>query len=648
MGWLHRLFEPEESVGTAWHKAAERLAGDRRFPAAAVRFDDVRGALAVLFRGLGAGGGVELRPLSAEASGHRLGLSKRVATDAERIAGATFDGVVLGLPSEIDVFPERRRNADLYLWLVAFCACARPAPPLPSDPLRGDLARLAHIRAEVAHTLAVCPGLRGLYRTLAGALLDGRRTAALPPVEADVEKAVRAMLAAAAARVPDDPGSYFRHLSCDEAASGAPEAPLDYKPFLPVAAWPTFATRALGSAAKRAPDDEQPGSGSADGGDERKKAERRRGDQADRKDGLLLHRFEHILSWAEFLNINRTVDDDDEENARRIADDADKVSVVTNRKKAATRLRFDLDLAPEDVEIEALSGTSLYPEWDHRRGSYLRDHCRVLTSMADPSAAMGVRDPVSQRRIAAVRRRFEALRPKRTSLPNQIDGDEIDIEAAVRAAVDVRACGEGSDRIWRRSTTDERDLAVFLLVDTSRSTESACGRRTVIEIAREAVIALTEGVAACGDDIAVASFSSLRRDRVYVRIVKDFDEPVDDGVRARIAGLKPGFYTRIGPALRHATNGLSARPNRKRLLIVLTDGKPNDLDHYQGRYGIEDTRRAVMEARRKGLAVFGITVDAKARSYFPYIFGAGGYAIVSRPEKLAEALPVIWQHLVDA
>ena len=211
------------------------------------------------------------------------------------------------------------------------------------------------------------------------------------------------------------------------------------------------------------------------------------------------------------------------------------------------------------------------------------------------------------------------------------------VKHAVRAAVDVRACGEGSDRIWRRSTTDERDLAVFLLVDTSRSTESACGRRTVIEIAREAVIALTEGVAACGDDIAVASFSSLRRDRVYVRIVKDFDEPVDDGVRARIAGLKPGFYTRIGPALRHATNGLSARPNRKRLLIVLTDGKPNDLDHYQGRYGIEDTRRAVMEARRKGLAVFGITVDAKARSYFPYIFGAGGYAIVSRPEKLAEA-----------
>lgn len=228
-----------------------------------------------------------------------------------------------------------------------------------------------------------------------------------------------------------------------------------------------------------------------------------------------------------------------------------------------------------------------------------------------------------------------------------MDGEEIDLEAAVRSATDVRASGEGSDRIWRRRRDTERDLAVSVLIDTSRSTEGACGQRTVIEIAREALIALTEGIHACGDQIAVNSFSSLRRDRVFVRTVKDFDEPVTDAMRARIAGLKPGFYTRIGAAIRHTTQGLAKRPNRKKLLLVLTDGRPNDLDHYEGRYGIEDTRRAVLEARRMGLAVFGVTVDAKARSYFPYIFGANGFSIVGRPEALATALPVVWQHLVD-
>jgi nitric oxide reductase NorD protein len=150
----------------------------------------------------------------------------------------------------------------------------------------------------------------------------------------------------------------------------------------------------------------------------------------------------------------------------------------------------------------------------------------------------------------------------------------------------------------------------------------------VIDIAREALIALTEGVSACGDQVAVHSFSSLRRDRVFVRTVKSFDERVSDDVRARIAALKPGFYTRIGAAVRHCA-------------------KPNDVDHYEGRYGIEDTRRAVVEARRLGLAVFGVTVDAKARAYFPYVFGANGFAIVSRPEKLSAALPLVWQHLVD-
>lgn len=644
-GWRH-LFEPEETVGTLWHRATRKLAPETRFPDAAVHLEAVRGRLAVLFRGLGGGGGVELRALPAQQSMHRLGLFRRVAVESERVPAARFDGVILGLPEVIDVFPDPALNGDLYLWFAALTAFSAPAA-FDGDPLQADIAALRATHRAIGTTLDACPGLRGVYRRLALALLDQRPAAVGPDTERDVEAAVVAMLRTGAGEAMTDPAPRLL------AAITAPDfdlstllAPFEYKPFRPVVLWPVLSPPPR-SSNKPGSRDDDPGSGAAEAGEKRLKAERRTADQADRKDSLIVHRFEHILSWAEFLNINRAVDDDDEDNARKTADDADKISVVKNSKKAQTRLKFDLDLAPEDVDTEKLSGTSLYPEWDYKRGAYHADHARVLASPA-AEAPEGLKlDGPTRRRINAVRRRFEALRPGRATVPRQIDGDELDLEAAVRAAIDLKGRGEGSDRIWRRRRDTERDLAVCVLVDTSRSTEGACGSRTVLDIAREALIAFTEGVSACGDHVAVQSFSSLRRDRVFVRSVKDYDESVDARVHARIAGLKPGFYTRIGAAIRHSASGLAARPNRKKLLLILTDGRPNDLDHYEGRYGVEDTRRAVMEARRQGLAVFGVTIDAKARAYFPYIFGANGFAIVAKPDKLVLALPLVWQHLVD-
>ena len=172
--------------------------------------------------------------------------------------------------------------------------------------------------------------------------------------------------------------------------------------------------------------------------------------------------------------------------------------------------------------------------------------------------------------------------------------------------------------------------------------------RAVIDIEREALAALAWGLDACGDDFAVHAFSSLKRDRVYVQTAKRFGEPMSSMVEARIAALKPCHYTRLGAAIRHASAGLAREAGRRRLLLVITDGKPNDLDHYEGRHGIEDSRKAVEEARRLGHAVFGITVDRDGKSWFPRLFGQGGYAVIPHPEKLTQALPQIYRQLVGA
>ena len=119
-------------------------------------------------------------------------------------------------------------------------------------------------------------------------------------------------------------------------------------------------------------------------------------------------------------------------------------------------------------------------------------------------------------------------------------------------------------------------------------------------------------------------------------------------VESRIAALRPAFYTRLGAGIRHASATLAEQGRRRRLLLVITDGKPNDLDHYAGRHGIEDSAMAVREARRAGHSVFGITVDRDGKSWFPRIFGQGGHALIPHPDKLTEALPQIYRQLVGA
>jgi nitric oxide reductase NorD protein len=165
-------------------------------------------------------------------------------------------------------------------------------------------------------------------------------------------------------------------------------------------------------------------------------------------------------------------------------------------------------------------------------------------------------------------------------------------------------------------------------------------------VEKEALVALVGGLDACGDEHAAFTFTSRRRDAVWVRAVKEFDEPFGAPVSGRIGALKPGHYTRMGAALRHVTHRLVERPRAHRLLLLLTDGKPNDTDHYEGRYAVEDTRMAIREARRGGTKVFGITVDREARHYVPYLFGPGAYAIFPHISRLPSALPAIYRQIV--
>jgi len=638
-------WEPEETIGKLWHNLASRLDAPRVHHGAAVDLSEIGGRLAVFFRGLGGAPSVELRGVSPETSRHRLSWLRKLGAEHEIVPRASFDGEVLRLPQQLAVYPMREANAVLYVWLAAAAAHATAHRP-EDDPLRADLRAVMAARGMRRAVLAEFPGLAPLEEGLADGALRLRHTARLPATEAAMEALIRHYLG--------DPAPLAGRAAAFAAmidAGTLPDdlrAPRGYRPFQPVPHWPDL--REMTFSEKSEVESRDTDGPPEEGAEGTFRARRRKSDQAERRDSLILHKFEAILSWAEFLNLNRRVDDDDNDDAKKAAEDQDEIGLGQISKAPATRLKLHLDLAPEDVDREAISGVTTYPEWDCRVGKYLPDHVRVLDAWATEAAPedLPTHDPAAQRRIRAVRKQFEALRPGRVIVPAQPDGEELDLEAAVRAQVDLAACGESTTRVWRQSRRESRDLAVSILLDISRSTESAVEGRAVIDVEREALTALAWGLDACGDAFAINAFSSLKRDRVYLTRCKDFGDPMGGPVEARIASLRPGFYTRLGAAIRHVSADLARQGRQRRLLLVITDGKPNDLDHYEGRHGIEDTAVAVREARRAGHSVYGVTVDRQAKAWFARMFGRGAFTVVSHPDRLTQALPEIYRQLVGA
>ncbi len=635
-------WEPEETVGKLWHRFASRIDAPPVFEDARIVLEDVAPRLGVFFRGLGGSQSVEIKGVADEASAHRLSWKRRLGAAGECVARASFDGGALRLPLSLAALPSPEANGALYLWLTATAAHAG-AMEEAGDPLHADVLALHAVHRMTQAALAEAPGLERLQSELLAACLLVRKRAGLPPLELALERVIRRMLGDPSPLCAQ--GLAFEVAIRTGAFDGLPPAPLRYRPYQPVPMWLDLRPLSL-SAASEVETRETVGT-PEEGNATPKRAKRHKSDQADRRDSLILHRFEAILSWAEFLNLNRRIEDDENDDAKKAADDQDEIGLGQTSKAPATRLKLHLDLAPEDVDREALSGSFVYPEWDCRTNVYIPAHARVLASRQEAEAGMALPpNAETLRRIKAVRRQFEALRPARQWTAGQLDGDELDMDSAIRAAADLRATGEGNDRIWRQLRPQQRDLAVSILFDASRSTESAVSGRAVIEIAREALTALAWGIDACGDACAIHAFSSLRRERVFVRTCKDFGEPMGPGIEARIASLRPGFYTRLGAAIRHTSAELGLQGRKRRLLLVITDGKPNDLDHYEGRHGIEDSAMAVREARRAGHAVFGITIDRDGKSWFPRIFGRGGYALVPHAEKLTEVLPTLYRQLV--
>lgn len=291
----------------------------------------------------------------------------------------------------------------------------------------------------------------------------------------------------------------------------------------------------------------------------------------------------------------------------------------------------------------------VYPEWDCYTARYR--HAGAIVRERDGENGEDAWVDAMLRRHAttlrSVRRDFERVRPRRTALKRQRDGSDVDVDAVVEAYADRRGGGATSDRLHVDTRPLRRDVAISLLVDASASTDSwVTGNRRIIDVEKEALLIVAEALDALGDPHAILAFAGEGPESVELQRIKGLAGRETSGeIRRRIAGLEPGGYTRAGAAIRHATAGLLQHAARHRLLLLLSDGRPNDVDQYEGRYGVEDTRAAVVEARLQGLHCYCLTVDREAPRYATRIFGRD-FAVLSSAERLPAALTGVLKDLL--
>ena len=342
---------------------------------------------------------------------------------------------------------------------------------------------------------------------------------------------------------------------------------------------------------------------------------------------------------------------------------ADLVTLPPDARAAAKSLIQDLGEIPREAlhaagpgawqpvsganESGAVTCTTqpdaFYDEWDYRRGSWRHGWCH-LYEMKAPVGDHDWVDEVRRRhahQIRSIRRRFEAMRGEDKPQRRQFDGEEIDLDAQVEARADRKSGSEPSPRLFIHRRRVERSLAVMFMVDMSGSTKG-----WVNDAERESLVLLCEAIEALGDSYAIYGFSGWTRTHCDIYPVKRFADRYDAATRSRIAGIEARDYTRMGVAVRHLSGLLQRQNTRHKLLVTLSDGRPDDYgDEYRGRYGIEDTRRALLEAREKGIRSYCVTIDRHGADYLPQLYGPAHYSVIDDAKKLPRKIAEIYRKL---
>ncbi len=364
----------------------------------------------------------------------------------------------------------------------------------------------------------------------------------------------------------------------------------------------------------------------------------------------ILHTFEKVETLDNHAGgVRHTDGTDDLDDQLDALEEVDFNEVIRGGEPAEAVMRADLMLGGDIPDIEKIlpgeKGIE-YDEWDTSRRRYREKWCTVY-----PTPILGSQPAWASsllrthgRLIDDLERKIRQHRSRLQAQSRQRDGESIDIDAMVHYLSDLKAGEESTDRLYIRNARKPRDFATTVLVDISLSTDSWIDNRRVLDIAREAVLVLGEVSDRLRDKIRVLAFASHTRNVCRVWELHGWEEPWSRA-RDRLGVLRPQGYTRIGPALRHATADLKTVTADARLLLLVSDGKPSDYDRYEGRYGMSDVRQALREAAQLGICVHALAIDSAMRHSLSATFGVGCWDVLSDPALLPKIMTEVYGRL---
>ena len=299
---------------------------------------------------------------------------------------------------------------------------------------------------------------------------------------------------------------------------------------------------------------------------------------------------------------------------------------------------------------EPISDPYHYQEWDYQIQLHRPDWATVYERHQPKGNPEDIEKILLHHRPIAhrIKQIIDLLTPAGVQrIRNMEDGDEIDINAAIDAMISIRMGEQPNPRITMRNVLKTRDLSVVVLMDLSESTNEPLGGsdKTVLELTREAATLVSTAISGIGDPFALHGFASDGRHDVQYYRFKDFNQHFDDEAKSRLAGMQGGLSTRMGAAMRHAGQHLLKQPERRKLLLIVTDGEPADVDERDPQHLRHDTKKAVEELYSKGVLSYCLTLDPNADAYVKRIFGSNNYTVIDNVDKLPEQLPLLFASL---
>ncbi|TGL36778.1 VWA domain-containing protein [Leptospira koniambonensis] len=375
----------------------------------------------------------------------------------------------------------------------------------------------------------------------------------------------------------------------------------------------------------------------------RERIETIQADLKSQEDYTLIHQFEKVETAEEFQGNWRDFDGSDtlseQEEAIR---ELDLRHTVRSNEPTHSIFRTDFfsGLFAGEVDNDRSEEDPIsYDEWDFKKRIYRKDHCKVFPKRF-PDGNYGFTQKILEencRTLNSLRSRMNRFFNLKTSLKKQPYGEDLDLDAALQYFSDL-SCGQTpSENVYLSDKKRLREVSILLLADMSLSTDSYVDNQRILDVEKTSLVLFGQICSEFGDRFRIDSFYSNTRNHCDYSNIKRFDEPWERS-RDKIGLMEAKGYTRIGPAIRHSLSLMQEEKSQKRWILLLTDGKPNDYDRYEGKYGIEDVKKAIKECERSNVGVFALAIDKSAKQYLPAMIGKESYRILPNPKELPEAL----------